>query len=1011
MAELKDILKSGDVDGIEMAPAYSPTTSKSVIDKFAMDTALAGKADTAHTHVEGDITGLDKYTQAEVDSALGNKVNLAVPLVADNLASLSVTGQVLDSGTALTDLSFAGHTHIESQVTDLDKYTKAEVDASLALKSDDDHAHVKADITDFVETDYATGAEGDLATSALQNITAESIGSLLDVDLTGVADNKILKWSVDKLVIADDISVDISGKADKVVIATDGNFAGLDATGNLTDSGSKANDFAALSHAHLEADITDLDKYTQSEVDGLLGTVQVDADRVVVTPSVSGQIDQQSLNVVLDEQVALRETAATGIVSGGLLTIASPTTVDISAGEGEIVDGYNDRRDPTRINVSWLAIPGVTVTIVSNVGLSYFAIDNLGTLIQQPTPLTPAQRRIMVPIGVVYYNDSVVSAVIQGGVHSNEVGNALYDYVNTKSVSERVTGMGVNPVIGLLQVWSDSGELFAIGINTGISLTDPNIKSFIQVGNSTTPLIFDVLTQDGAVFSTGNTTIPALLELTPNVVTPLGVTPAAIHYLYRDINNEFFLQLGQIEYPNVGAAKASLSVDATTFVNFTGQESMILVAQIYMKGNASDFDNGEGGINTAILSGGSSGGVSVTDFLDLSDVIPTSYLGEGSKSVIVDPTETGLSFIDSSNIVWAGNWAETAYEKNVMATDSGYLGITNKPTTDRLAPQEIGAAEWGIDPNTVFNSGAFIGVVKAHKQYTITKTGWLKNLQVKMPGWTLDGTETRITYTVGDSTKVKDNPILSSSGEWTTLGEDNIFVKVGDVIAVDFEMYHTIAANKVEGGWLSNIGTGIPVDQTYNISNSEGDGTIVIDHTDLDSIERTSELRGVAVGSIITLVEEGDTARSTTIETTSSDTTNTQIYSTFTYILIDVGVKGGVRSGQITTVSIDVPITIATDYFVLAGGYATDPTWATLDTSLFYDGADQVAPANDAYGINIEFQEATISEDWDILSSGEGSSAVGLPDAPSNGLTYGRKDGAWVETLERDVTAMDGGAY
>lgn len=36
---------------------------------------------------------------------------------------------------------------------------------------------------------------------------------------------------------------DISGKADKVTNATNGNFAGLDANGNLTDSGSKASDF------------------------------------------------------------------------------------------------------------------------------------------------------------------------------------------------------------------------------------------------------------------------------------------------------------------------------------------------------------------------------------------------------------------------------------------------------------------------------------------------------------------------------------------------------------------------------------------------------------------------------------------------------------------------------------------------------------------------------------------------------------------------------------------------
>lgn len=39
-------------------------------------------------------------------------------------------------------------------------------------------------------------------------------------------------------------------KADKVTSATAGNFAGLDANGNLTDSGSKASDFAVAGHNH-----------------------------------------------------------------------------------------------------------------------------------------------------------------------------------------------------------------------------------------------------------------------------------------------------------------------------------------------------------------------------------------------------------------------------------------------------------------------------------------------------------------------------------------------------------------------------------------------------------------------------------------------------------------------------------------------------------------------------------------------------------------------------------------
>ena len=41
-----------------------------------------------------------------------------------------------------------------------------------------------------------------------------------------------------------------AGKADKVTSATAGHFAGLDASGNPTDSGKKASDFAAASHAH-----------------------------------------------------------------------------------------------------------------------------------------------------------------------------------------------------------------------------------------------------------------------------------------------------------------------------------------------------------------------------------------------------------------------------------------------------------------------------------------------------------------------------------------------------------------------------------------------------------------------------------------------------------------------------------------------------------------------------------------------------------------------------------------
>ena len=68
-----------------------------------------------------------------------------------------------------------------------------------------------------------------------------------DKPSTGIPSTDMSQAVQDSLALADSAiqqHQDISGKADKVTSATNGNFAGLDANGNLTDSGKKAADFA-----------------------------------------------------------------------------------------------------------------------------------------------------------------------------------------------------------------------------------------------------------------------------------------------------------------------------------------------------------------------------------------------------------------------------------------------------------------------------------------------------------------------------------------------------------------------------------------------------------------------------------------------------------------------------------------------------------------------------------------------------------------------------------------------
>ena len=58
--------------------------------------------------------------------------------------------------------------------------------------------------------------------------------------------------AADQTAMQENIKKTHTGKADKVSSATAGHFAGLDSSGNLTDSGKKPGDFAAASHTHTD---------------------------------------------------------------------------------------------------------------------------------------------------------------------------------------------------------------------------------------------------------------------------------------------------------------------------------------------------------------------------------------------------------------------------------------------------------------------------------------------------------------------------------------------------------------------------------------------------------------------------------------------------------------------------------------------------------------------------------------------------------------------------------------
>ncbi len=362
------------------------------------------------------------------------------------------------------------------------------------------------------------------------------------------------------------------------------------------------------------------------------------------------------------------------------------------------------------------------------------------------------------------------------------------------------------------------------------------------------------------------------------------------------------------------------------------------------------------------------------------------YLKSGEPNQIV--SDTGVVF--NLRGVYQD---DVEYREGDAVVSNGWFSIVNKgvtATTELSAPQNLGAASYSPLGATTFDTDSDASVVTMKYVYTTDVDGYMTTLYIKVPSYDANVRST-ITATIGDQHITFSDPILKA-GEWVALSTGGNIVLSGSDIEIKFSFKNVDDANSITGGWTSNWGTTTPPgNQTFSFSSNTqgGTGTLVIDHTDLDSTERTTELRGVITGSTATLVESADTARSLTIEFTSGDTTPTEVYSTYTYNTTDVGSKSAVRDAKTTTVTIDVPIVTNTDYYKADGEFTTKPPeWGTVVSSLRFDGVDQAAPTDTAYGMSLGFQPIVQSADWQQLShtmmqSGSNDAGLGFTSALS----------------------------
>lgn len=258
---LKDYLKINDLDlsgyytkgeadkiheDADKATAEAIAAALAEAKKYADDND--SDTNTAHTHVNGK--GTTVTAAGGIAGEVAVDLNIGIKLDNDNLviydktsnteiASMDAADLVEDS--YLSDVTVTGDKKLKFTFT-LNNGTTKTVDVDLESLVDV--------YTGSNGDEIVVGVDGYTVSASLTKAVTDDIAK--GVEAHGWGNHADAGYLTEHQ--------NISGKADKVANATKGNFAGLDANGNLTDSGKKASDFVSSEGyvAYSEAEKTKL---------------------------------------------------------------------------------------------------------------------------------------------------------------------------------------------------------------------------------------------------------------------------------------------------------------------------------------------------------------------------------------------------------------------------------------------------------------------------------------------------------------------------------------------------------------------------------------------------------------------------------------------------------------------------------------------------------------------------------------------------------------------------------
>jgi hypothetical protein len=372
-----------------------------------------------------------------------------------------------------------------------------------------------------------------------------------------------------------------------------------------------------------------------------------------------------------------------------------------------------------------------------------------------------------------------------------------------------------------------------------------------------------------------------------------------------------------------------------------------------------------------------SGGIGVEEPIDPNQQYMTQGIGfdlrpvDGVPPANADDIPEGL-VAEGLFMQWMGVWTSGQYyPKGAYVRVSTFTSVANKLTLEDPEPHPTGPPEYIMPtPWTTGTTPSNVSVVECIHNITVNEPGWFDAIRMYTPA---TGPDIQYEVVVAitkpgqarEATRIAN--LVGAAGAWTQVALFHTAVTAGTLVELFLTSLNSAAATQIDGDWnyQGPSQTGAPLPESWTVDNQQTN--FRINKNDLTGADRSAALEAVIPGSIITVADLVTPALSAVYNVTGVFDNGT--YMSYPVVLV-LQAGGGPKAGSATSVNIEVPVPLATEYEEETGFFpAGNPTWGTVTTSLSYDDVDQGAPATTGYGIDIQFEPAAVSADWDIVTA------------------------------------------